>query len=1357
MRILAILIFALIFNQTASADIDLYPIKVEHFTKFESLSIKDGLAGNNVLDIIQDTIGFMWFATDNGLSRYDGYGFVTYRNIKDDSSSISNNLVTSLEIDNLGNLWAGTENGLNLFNRATETFTSFYKGDGKFSLNDNHVKALFADKQDNLWIETAGGVLHKLVISTLELTKYKHEKPHQPYYRYHSIYEDSESNLWIGGRGIPIMVFNRAKEEFIYYLADPNNPNKKRDNDIACYFEDSNHNFYVSATDGIYLMDRETLSFKKIFKSSTFSIIEDRNGTVWAGSARGLIKNDKNSFINYRKNQDNPFSIIDNHIHKLYEDRSGIIWIGTQNGISKYIPNKYKFENYRHISNQTNTLSGNNISSILQDKNGNVWIGTKSNGLNKLDIQTNEIIHFKFDENIKQGLSSNRVSSLYIDEQNNIWVGLWAGVGFNKLNPETHKFIHYAYDPKTTNHDWYNDFIEIRNAQFFCGIWGANGFAEFDRNKERFTGLSFLNGSRPQNRNIKSIHYTNGRIYFGSETYKLYAYDIYSQHFTSYYKTVKETGGSKLKVPFGDQKNIIDLAFKDINAMVSYNDKLLFCASDKGVLIQNLREDSFQTITKQKNPNLLEDNITSLFKLSPDTLCILSNAGINFYELQNRQLLPYSIALTEAPITVLKTAENLILIYHDFIQKRNLKRKEVLNNYYLKDPYSEVKISSAIEFTNNKIILGTNRGACIFDIEKGTIMNFFDDSFNKTQHWCFVNTLFKDGDKNIWLGSDIGFGKLDLTNSTVEWVKDSTGDIDRIINRNVQCFTEDDAGNLWLGTETGACIYDKKNNQITHLRYKGAYGLSSALVNKLFEDTEGNIWIGTSDQGLNIILPNGDLKNYFGDPHDPTGLRSEDVKSIFQDSKGNVWVGGNSGLNKFEGLDKKVKHFSVADGLPHQSIKAMLEDENNHLWISTSNGISQFNLTTEKVIRNYDMLDGLQDNNFNSANCKLENSLLMFGGDNGITVIDPANISTNDLIPKIAFTSFSKQNDLITTELSSGDTIIILPSTKFFSVEFSALDFTEPLKNAYRYRLTGSFDEWIDLGSEHRISFTNISSGRYELHISASNNEGIWNEEGIYLVLIIKPPFWKTWWFISLNALVVLLVVSTILALKISSLEKEKKNLQLEQRLLRTQMNPHFIFNSLAALQGLIYKKETKTVISYLSKFASLMRSILYHSREESIMLNDEISFIENYLKLQQLRFSDRFEYQISIDDKINPSNVSVPPMLLQPFIENSIAHGFKEKSDNKGQILIHFKKAKNMLTISIEDNGIGIEKAKKLKLTNNNKHKSLGIYTTIERIRKLNNSKMRDKVFEIVDLGEMGLKNSGTKVSFCIPFIESF
>lgn len=1360
MRIYFVIFFTLLVGATAYADQEIFPIKQDYFTKFESLSEKDGLPSNEVFDVIQDSIGFMWFATKNGLCRFDGYNIIVYQNTPGDSSSISNNLITCLEIDKNGNLWIGTENGLNLYNRLSEIFISFYKSTKNLnSINDNHIKALYADNQDNLWIETAGGVLHKLVISTLEIEKFKHIKPYQPYYRYHSIYEDSNQNLWIGGRGIPVAIFDRETKKFSYFRADPTNSDKKRDDDVGCYFEDSEHNFWVSATDGVYLMNREDASFKKVHRSSTFSIIEDNKGNVWLGSSIGLLKKEpkKKSFINYRKNQDNPFSIVDNHIHKLYEDNSGIIWIATANGISKYNPKKYKFGNYRHIGNLSNTLSGNRITDIIEDKTGSVWIATQSNGLNKLDPITGEITQFKFNGSIKGGLSSDRISSLYLDKQNQIWVGLWAGVGFNKLNPNTNKFSHFAFDPNSFKRDWYNDFLELSDGRFFCGIWGAMGFMEFDRNKEKFTGLHFLNTSRPKYIKIPSIQYFNGKIYFGSERSTIYCLDLNNDHFSSYTKTNKSQNIKQIDLPFVDHHPESVIKFRSINSIYSYKNHSLFFATDSGLIIKSKQSESFQIITKNKDSNLLSNNLISLYEFSQDTLCIISSGGLNFYDVKNKKLGSFSIALSNTPLSVLRIGDFLFLIYEGFIQKLHFGSKQIVEEYHFNKKYNEVKFSCALELTNDKIILGTNRGACIFDIEKGVIIEFFDQSFSNIQNWFSVNTLFRDQDQTVWMGTDIGFGKMDLAKNSIQWIRDSLGDAERFVSGNVECFTEDEDGNLWLGTEAGACIYNKKSQQLIHLSSKGDFGLSSHLINKLFEDNKGNVWIGTSDRGLNVILKNGEIRTYLGDSYDSSGYRGEDVKSIYQDSRNNIWVGGNRGLNKFISLNSPVENFSVEDDLANYSIMSILEDDNQHLWITTGNGISRFDLRSEKVIQNYDKLDGLQDNSFSDASCKLKNGILMFGGNNGISLIDPRNIENNLKIPKIAFTALSKHNELLTNDLSSGDTVIILPTTKFFSIEFAALDFTEPMKNRYRYKLIGSFDEWLDVGKEHKISFANLASGKYKLHISACNNEGIWNKEGIFLTLIVKPPFWQTWWFVSSIALIILVVGSSLLALKISSLDKEKKNVQLEQRLLRTQMNPHFIFNILAALQGLIYQKESKIVVRYLSKFASLMRSILYHSREESILLEDEIIFIENYLNLQQLRFTERFEYELIVDSTISVDIVKIPPMLLQPFIENSIEHGLSKKQENKGRISIEFKKAGNELMIEIKDNGIGIEKAGKLKGEKGNKHKSLGIETTLERIKKLNRSKKQKDHFEIVDLKEKDAKECGTKVCFSIPFVIEY
>ncbi len=1330
----------------------LYTYQEDYYAKFESLTEKDGIPGEEVYDIVQDAVGFIWLATDNGLCRYDGYRFIVFQNHLNDSTSLSNNIVTCLALDEENNLWIGTKSGMNLYDRKRGSFLRFHKDNNDLnSLNDNHIMDVFVDSENLLWIETAGGVLHRYDQKEKLFKKYKHTKPHQTYYRYHDIYEDKEGYIWIGGRGISVLVFDKISETFLSFEADPNDAEKKRDNDVASYLEDSDLNFWISGTDGIYHMDRNKGKFKKVMRGSTYTMIEDREGNIWLGSSIGLLKKErgKAKLINYRKNQDNPHSLLDNNINKLYEDRSGIIWIATDKGVSKYSPRKNMFGNYRHLSNKDNTLSGNTITAILEDHQGQVWIGTKSNGLNKLNSETGAITHYKSSGNLKNGLSSNRISALYADKSGDIWIGLWAGIGFNKLNPLNNTFTHYVYDAASFKRDWYNDFLETKTGDFYCGFWGCAGLMEFDRKNEKFTGLHFNNFNRPQTKSINTLVYLNGTVYFGTDYPVLYSYDLMKEKFRAFFVKQKNTGNNSSvnHLLLGESIYKIKQNFKRIND--SYTDGIgrLFLGSDNGVIIYDSKTKKFDNL-------LLNKEINFFYELGTDSVAIVCKHEVYLYNLSSNNLDSNPIKLQASPKALVKSGNYLYIIFNDFIGKYDLLQKSMVEEFHLNAPFKDIRFQCALDYADTKFILGTNRGVCFFDIEKGSIAEFFDKSFSDSKNWFSVSTLYKDQLGIIWLGTDIGLGKMNLQDNTIQWLRESIPAIDIYIKGSINDITEDDDQNLWIATEESACIYNKKMNKIQKLSEKGEYGLRSRLINKLFEDSKGNIWVGYSDNGLDVMLPNGKFLHYPGDKYDVSGFRGTDINTIYQDRKQNIWVGGNKGLNKFESVNGRIKNFGIKDGFPHQEIMSIQEDDQQNLWISTGNGICKFGLSSENIISVYKQEDGLQDSRFTRASCKLSSGLLLFGGNNGASVINPEEIIDVKSISEIAFTAVNRYNELITNEINSGDTIVIKPDTKFFSVEFAALDYTDPLKNQYRYKLVGSFDNWINLGNEHKVSFTNLSPGRYLLQISASISEGVWNEEGVSLVLIVKPPFWKTKWFIGLNALLVISIISTILILKINSLKNERKSLKLEQRLLRAQMNPHFIFNVLAAVQGLIYKKETKTVSIYLSKFASLMRSILYHSGEENIMLTDEIEFVENYLKLQQLRFSGKFNYEIKIDDTVDAESVLIPPMLLQPFIENSIEHGFRKLQDGNGMIVISFNRKNSSLEIKIEDNGVGYLKANKEK--SDKKHKSLGIETTVDRIKRINKGGKLQEYYNHTDLSTTG-KQSGTRIIFKLPYKESY
>ncbi len=237
----------------------------------------------------------------------------------------------------------------------------------------------------------------------------------------------------------------------------------------------------------------------------------------------------------------------------------------------------------------------------------------------------------------------------------------------------------------------------------------------------------------------------------------------------------------------------------------------------------------------------------------------------------------------------------------------------------------------------------------------------------------------------------------------------------------------------------------------------------------------------------------------------------------------------------------------------------------------------------------------------------------------------------------------------------------------------------------------------------------------------------------------------------GLSGLVILVVILAIVLIRQNKLRNLQQNLLLQQKLFRSQMNPHFIFNSLASIQHFIIKQDSKKASIYLSRFSELVRSILESSTREYIAFEKELSTIENYLELQRVRFPDKFDYSIQVDEKIDAEGVLIPPMLAQPFIENSIEHGIKHKK-SKGNIFIRFTLKNNMIVFKVEDDGVGREKAKEILYKYNKEHKSLATAITRERIQVLNKKHKKKITFHILDLKNAENEPSGTLVKIEIP-----
>ena len=330
----------------------------------------------------------------------------------------------------------------------------------------------------------------------------------------------------------------------------------------------------------------------------------------------------------------------------------------------------------------------------------------------------------------------------------------------------------------------------------------------------------------------------------------------------------------------------------------------------------------------------------------------------------------------------------------------------------------------------------------------------------------------------------------------------------------------------------------------------------------------------------------------------------------------------------------------------------------------------------------------------------------------------------------------------------------------FISFSFSAISYTLPEKNTFRYRLNGFDSDWIIAGDRRYANYTNIPSGDYEFELQVANNEGVWNQLIYKVPTTIGRPWWATWWFRILAFVLIVTAVVLIYKYRVNQIRKEtkikaefeKKIGDIELSALRAQMNPHFIFNSLNSIENYIIKNESIKAAEYINDFARLMRLILQNSRSQYIPLKDEIEALDLYIQMESLRFDNKFEYHINIGEDVELSEIDIPPMMIQPFVENAIWHGLIPKN-GPGKLQIDLSRQNGSLHCVIQDDGIGRQKSQENNASMHKRgKKSMGMAITKNRIDVFNELYHTNATVEIHDLKDEQGNATGTKIDLNIP-----
>jgi ligand-binding sensor domain-containing protein/two-component sensor histidine kinase len=958
-------------------------------------------------------------------------------------------------------------------------------------------------------------------------------------------------------------------------------------------------------------------------------------------------------------------------VHSILQDSKGFLWFGTEDGLNRY--DGYSFIVYRYDPSDSNSISDNFIWSMFEDSEKNLWIGTNSGGLNKYSYSSNSFTNYNNDIVGE----SNNIRVIFENSNNDLWVG--------------------------TNNSGLYKFDKVGNSFNKTTIDGEDNFSI---------------------RAICEDQY--GILWIGTNENGLYTYDETTKntvHFNS-------SRGSELRISSNSVWSL--KCDKDNNIWIgTYNGGLNKYDRKREKIIKFLSDGSNKTI--------INNNVTSILLDDSNNPWICTEGGLSIYDQKNGEFNNFKHSLSDLRSLsnnflrfITKDKSNLIWIgtVGGGINKLNLHKKfnQFNHNPTDKNSLSHNMIRAIEEDSKGNVWIGTlGSGINRYDKQKNKIDRFNSKNINLSED--VVTSILEDRNNNLWVGTwGGGLNKIQFVNNSTDYDVKKTdrfefnsNDHGSISSNIVQDIYEDSKGILWFGTENGLDRLNTKTNIFEHFKYdpNNDQSVSDNRIqsNCIIEDKFGYLWVGTW-KGLNRIHISSDVDSeeeiQITRFYKNCGLSDNRIISIFEENNNiqsdtiTIWVGTiGGGLNKLVlNTDKgKLKNYLIEnytekDGLPSNVIYGILGDEENNLWLSTNNGISKFNPEKE-LFRNYDIKDGLQSNQFFwGAFHKTRDGELYFGGINGFNSFYPNKLVENKNIPPLYITK-------CTIETTDGYSILTLDNVEEIinrkiempydsyniKFEFTALDLTTPSKNQYKYKLENYDDKWIMSNYLNTTNYTNVSDGDYKFQVLGSNNDGLWNNTGAYFEIVIRTPFWKTWWFI-------LLAISVISSLVAYYIITQIKNILSVERL-RTKLaadlhdNIGSSLTEISILSEVIttrLKTEDADVIKNLDKISAKSRKLIDKMSDIVWLVNPQRDSLYDLILRLQDTYSDLLsdtEISFRCENLKSLEKVSLSMehrqhlfLIFKEAINNSITHS------KCAEIILNANVNGKTLTMVLEDNG---------------------------------------------------------------------
>jgi len=1016
-----------------------------------------------------------------------------------------------------------------------------------------------------------------------------------------------------------------------------------------------------------------------------------------------------------------------NEFRSIKKGDDGFIWIGSGEGLCRFDGSQVKL--FREGDDLRYSLFDNRVNAVQPVKDY-VWIGTDQ-GVSVLNTKDYTFRHYQLTNKGKADSLKRRfdqsINTMYKDRAGKIWIGTRSrGVCTYDEAKDNFRFFSVSNDkypplmPSLGPSSSILSFEESGTNDSIIWAGTTGGLQEINKINGEVRLFTFPQKNTDyqvaSNAFRRLYHHDDGLLYVGSWGASVNIFHPLAQTFTPL-RVRNEEGQKILNSPIG--------------RFIRKSDHEIWVSTSAGLVIY---DSELKDVTWYKFHNPDKNEFYGIDFIDEDNRAWHTNInGLSYFDPAMQQFARYSFKHLITPemafafyILSDRSGNNLTVcprfaggIFHFDKLKKEWKRSLFRKNTFLKE---EDAVRGFVQPRPGEYIISSNRGLFLYS-EKGGMVTSLQGvpPFSSSAR----GEIILDRSGNLWISDDTqGLIKWNPATRAYHIYKDGlrSSDTSEFYERikggfygRLNNFFEDSRGNIWFQRSNGLGVYLAEKDSILNFIYSKKEKNSFPTANSFAEDKAGRIWIISADGWMGYSLANDPMSGV---------------------------------VHKFNMRDKGMQNY----------IQKLATDKHGEVWGYNSKEMIKIN-ANDLSFTTYSFRYGVDEPDFFHFSF-LPSGEIIFGGRNDIIIANPSELKRNTEIPVPYITEMQVLSQPFRLSVT-GSPVHLKYKQNFFSIGFSAKAYTMPKDVKFRYRLNG-FDEWTEAASRRFANYTNVPGGDYVFQLQVANNEGIWNEKILEVPVHISTAFWLTWWFRTALVFLVMFIVYWLYRYRVDQVKKkqklkseyERKLANVEMSALLAQMNPHFLFNSLNSIDSYIIRNESKKASEYLNNFARLMRLILQNSRSNYISLKDELEALELYIQMESLRFKNKFHYSIAVEGGLDTSSIVIPPMLIQPYVENAIWHGLMHKTNGvQGLVKINILKKEDDLLCLIEDNGIGRKMAAELKAHKQSNHKrSMGMQITQDRIEIINKLYNMNASINIYDLNDEQGNAKGTKVELTIP-----